>query len=607
MQTRSSSKNLADFEGAESFLTFRELSGYAVGRDEVIEEIKRLPLDGVLGFLANLSLQMIQSQLDFHHSSLQGGYLNLALVDDFPRKIASAHERYIPGRAPITGRHHTFVHEQNMAWLCHSALLNSKQNVSTPELTYHLRCRLFRLLLIINDLLNKEKADGPFDLERRRIFVHNWLRHGQFNRFFGNSTVTLSKLARQNTVMCDILPKYFPDLHSMFIDAKGVSLQRYFEVMALLLTHFHGGMRPGSHWLARKTIMSGVKANRADIQMILNDWSVTPEAYRTACQAWRSQRRDQGELPLYDYVPLRERPLVEARPGELVCAVPAFVFAKVEDEPFFILSDFLTGTELNRFHTALGSAYEEYANGLIERIACSDKSGKWSLTPGPTTRKGEQLADIYLQRGETGIVFEHKGQRPGTEFLRGGEGDRVVGPSAEFIRRLEDQGTVDLKEGYSNDKGLMTRGMWQQSKAGGKLVSWAEQHIGEKPLRLFPIITLYCSLITDTVVKKAYLTPLIEKACLYSESYWKGPQWLNVSDLESLATMAEDGKLDLEDLLNEKCATFDDRRFDFFLYEKKARYIDKKLVDKGRSILDSAALAFFEKRLARSNGEPHSQ
>ena len=77
------------------------------------------------------------------------------------------------------------------------------------------------------------------------------------------------------------------------------------------------------------------------------------------------------------------------------------------------------------------------------------------------------------------------------------------------------------------------------------------------------------------------------------------PQWINVGDLESLAAMPEAGKLDFEVLLNEKVAEFNDRRFDFFLYQhKKARYIDTKLSDEYKSILDSAAPAFFEKHLS---------
>ena len=151
-------------------------------------------------------------------------------------------------------------------------------------------------------------------------------------------------------------------------------------------------------------------------------------------------------------------------------SLPSFVFSKIEDGPFFILSEFLTGTELNRFHTGLGLAYEEYARVGGVCIARNDKSGEWNVKPNPYLTKCEELTDSYLQRGTTAVVFEHKGSRPNTEFLRGGEGDRVVGPSSEFLSKLENEGAVDLSEGKKHDEGFITYVMWQQAKTGNKLL-----------------------------------------------------------------------------------------------------------------------------------------
>ena len=587
-------------EKSESFLTFSEISGFSVTHEEVIEEIRRLPLDGILGFLGGISLEMIQSEIGYFSRQLQGSYLNNALVDDFPRKIPTAYKLYRPGYVPNTGERYIFVHEQNMAWLCHSALLYARQDLITPRISYDLCCRLSRILLIINDFLSINKTPNSSDLNKRRILTHEWLRHGQFNRYFGNSTETLTKLARQKIVVSDILPKYFEDLHSAFLEAMGISLQRYFEVLSIFISHFHEEMRPGNHWLDKDELTSKVKANHKDIEKVLDHWLVSPEEYRIACDKWRNERKDMGKLPLYDYVPLRSRPFIEARPGGLICAVPSFVFSKIEDEPFFILSDFLTGTEQNKFHTALGLAYEEYAHGLVERIAYRDKSGKWNIKRNLKTKKDGELTDSYLQRETTAIVFEHKGKRPNTEFLRGGEGDRVVGPPSEFLSKLENEGAVDYSEGKKHDEGFITFGMWQQSKTGNKLLSWAEKEFGEKPTRVFPVITLFSSLVVDTTVRKRYLDLLMKQAELYKDDFWERPQWLNVSDLEFMVAMAEKEGLDLESLLNEKTTKFERRRFDSFLYEysKKVPHIDSKLIDEADSLLDKASTAFFDKPLS---------
>lgn len=596
-----------DFEGTGSFTSYKELSGITVEVGDVVEEISKLPLDGILGFLAGISLEMIQEKIGFFSPRLQGKYLQLAIVDEFPQKISSACEMYIPGRVPKTGGRHIFIHEQNMAWLCHAALLYSIEDRFTPDITHDLECRLFRILLIINDFLSEDKISRPFDLSARRIFTHKWLRHRQFNRHFGSSIEIIAKLARQRILMVEMLPRYYPPIISKFLEASGMDLRKYFEGLCIFVSHVHESMTKGTHWLAKETFLSKVKANKALFETILALWVRTPEQYRDACSEWRKKRRDMGKLPIYDFVPLRETPLIEGRSGELVCPVPAFLFAKIEDDPYFILSDYLSDfnkSEMNKFHAALGKAYEDYANELIERIAKADTGGKWMFRPSPSIKRGGQLADSYLQRGQTGVVFEHKGQRPGTEFLRGGEGDRVIGPSEQILKRLENGERVDFKEGYARDDGFITRGMWQQSKAGPKIITWAEKEFGEKPLRLFPLITNSSPLIVDTVVRKAYLNDLIQQAGLYGEDYWENVQWINVSDFESLAQLAEDGQLDLESLLQEKAAKYSDKQFDLFLHDvKESRFIHNRLLDEALTLLKNAAANFFGRGL-KENEKP---
>jgi len=252
---------MEDFGGSKSFTSFKELGGITVGVDDVINEISKLPLDGVLGFLGGLSLEMIQETEDFFSPRLQGGYLQNAIVDDFPRKIPNAFKMYIPGRVPITGGRHIFVHEQNLAWLCNAAILNSKENQTTSEISHDFRCRMFRILLIINDFLSAEGTEKPYNLDKRRIFSLNWLRHGQFNRLFGKSVEILVKLARQKILLLDILPKYYDGVEDAFNKATGISLSSYFYAICIFVTHLYEGMNKGTHWLEESTITSNIRNN----------------------------------------------------------------------------------------------------------------------------------------------------------------------------------------------------------------------------------------------------------------------------------------------------------------------------------------------------------
>ena len=90
MRQEISPRHSTNIEGTQSCLTFKAISGFTVTRESIIDEIQRLPLDGVLGFLAGVSLEIFQSESGYQSSSLQGGYLNCALVDDFPHTKSAA-------------------------------------------------------------------------------------------------------------------------------------------------------------------------------------------------------------------------------------------------------------------------------------------------------------------------------------------------------------------------------------------------------------------------------------------------------------------------------------------------------------------------------------
>ncbi|GAJ01587.1 unnamed protein product, partial [marine sediment metagenome] len=145
------------------------------------------------------------------------------------------------------------------------------------------------------------------------------------------------------------------------------------------------------------------------------------------------------------------------------------------------------------------------------------------------------------------------------------------------------------------------RGMWQQSKKGSDIVEWAENKFGEKPIHMYPVITLFSSLMVDAVVRKAYLNSIIDAANLYDEDFWEKPQWVNIADLESLSQIAEDGKLDIEALLSEKNTKSVNNRFDMFLSSKKSRIIHMRVHDEMLELLDQSCLYFFDRKLKREN------
>jgi hypothetical protein len=293
-------------------------------------------------------------------------YLNMAIADDFPAPLPRASYMYAPGRVPLTGEHHLLVHEHNLAWLAHAALLQAREGSITPQLTYVLGRRVCRLLLIVNDFFAEPIPSIPGSLTERQAFAVNWLRNGQFNYFSKQLPASMLDLARQHILLCEILPRYFAPLHDAFLEATGgVSLQQYFEILTLFMTFFHHELAAGKHWFLKDQLCEAIPAGRELIERLLVSWIQTPDGYRQSWTAWNQQRPPTGYVPCYDFVLLREKPFIEARPGELVCPVIPLLLAKIVDGPYFILSDHLPIPQKTKFQQALRLAYEKYAQGLV--------------------------------------------------------------------------------------------------------------------------------------------------------------------------------------------------------------------------------------------------
>lgn len=135
-------------QGFSSFITYSELGGSPTPISTIQQGLVKLPLDGVLGFLAHLSLDIAREGIKITDPRWQAPYLNMALVDDFPESLQNLSRCLAPGRVPITGGLHVFIHNQNIAVLAQLGILNCDEQTLSPQLTYELRRRVCRLLLL---------------------------------------------------------------------------------------------------------------------------------------------------------------------------------------------------------------------------------------------------------------------------------------------------------------------------------------------------------------------------------------------------------------------------------------------------------------------------
>jgi hypothetical protein len=273
----------------------------------------------------------------------------------------------------------------------------------------------------------------------------------------------------------------------------------------------------------------------------------------------------------------------------MVCPVVQLLFAKMIDEPYFLFSEQPEGAV---FQTKMGDVYEEYASGLISRVVEADARRWWRVERNPGASTGRELADTYIQSGNVAFAFEHKAKRPDTDFLRGGPGDRVMGPVDSVLEKLERGEAPNACD--PRDEGLLSQGMRQQTDAALGVLAWARAGSGVEPREVFHVISHLAALRVGEEPRRLLLEPVIERARFYAHPSSRKPQWLRVSDLEHLAAAAEEYGIDIVALFRKKRQTREAEAFDVFLYEELGGLpAERKLGEVAKRILEDAIRTFF--------------
>lgn len=583
-----------------NYLSYTQIGGRRVTAQEICEELTKWPLDGVLGYLGRISHHMVNGhKSEFLNPTSQADYFNLAISDDFPFPLSGAAKLYIPGKVYVPSDDSIMIHEQNITWLSHLAIIHSKEDRITKELEINLRARVCRLLLISNDISSERVSGGlGLDLISNKNRANRWLMHYQFNNC-RTMHAAMWDLARESILFKIAQTKY--DIDKYFsLATNGISIQHYFEIASLFFVATYGYKDMPVVWLG-DAIFDNLKHHRDWAERILRSWIIKPYQYREQFSSWLRTRGESQYGDTFEFNLLRERPLIEASPGRFICPNVPFLLQKALYEPLEILRRYfedqnMANIEGKAVDMAYSLAYENYVNDLLRIIAEKDKSGPWRNKENPKTKQHSELADFYMQRDTIACAFEHKSNRPGPEFLRGAPSMRALGPSDEALSRITLSNRIDYKEGRDSDKGFLTRAMWQQSIQGPFLHEWATKRYQKAPECVYPIIVHLSLYLVDPLVRAGYLNGLISSADLYPGTFWQAPQWMHVSDIEylvSIATKNQEG-LDFGKLLSIKSSYYKDHDFRHFVRNHYGLfYIPDKLQQEGMRIMVSAGARFF--------------
>lgn len=546
------------------YTSFSDLGGRKVGLDELCAEIARLPVDLVLGVLARISGSCLFA--DFADPRWQGQLLNRAIVDDFPRQLPGAQQMYVPGCIPITQGRHTFIHEHNLCALASLSLAHGRTDLVTRELDNGPITRVCRLLLIINDhLLLDSKRSEAASLKTRRRLAADTLYRGQFNLFTNDLRVVLTALARLKIVLTEHAPAGF-DAAKLFHEATGVELSTYFDIATTMMVHARFAAervtRKQSPWTSAETLWGNVKEGTDAFRAVIMDMVQTPSSFRT---------EDSPDYRL-DFAALQRRPLIEARPGELIAPVASLVQRHLLSYPVIVLS------ADRDFRSYLGEAYESYAHTLLQRIAASDATS-WTDRRSVKVPPGE--IDSLVISDRVALAVEHKSGQLTSTLGNFRVVFSAVGPSDDELSKLS-------ALGHPKDSSALTKPIWQLSRLAPAFDEHAKRVFGHTVEKVFPIAVLMENYRVDEWVRRGYLEALMAAAAITWPESWQPMEWLTIRDLEALAQLGDEGKLNIEHLFAEKVAQ-PWERFDIFVDQQLGRYPpDQMLMNEVEQQLDRA-------------------
>lgn len=562
---------------------------------QIISMLNSWPVDSVLGAL-QLFWQRRHTSADPHRFE----------CDLLRRKITGP--EFQPMRETLEANLQAagaVFHPHVAAYLTHLILLHGRREVRTPILTEDDLGNVAWLLVMLSDHLDTSPplSSPPTWMDRKR-YALALLRVMQFQEPPSHNQVQqrVNRYARIYTTELEKLHLPF-DPGRVFEVATGVSLPAYFATLSVLITWFDRWAHRDANtaqWFNTAELLTAVPAaEHQAVHLLLQLWSTTPADYATRVAAWVEGKQGALAEP-FDFVPLKERPIVEVHPGVFTVPVVQFLSEAAVNGPHFIILNALPSHHKDAYFQATGDAFEAYVQALSQSIAADDQGGSWTTDVSPrnaaATRqvRGDELADVYLQRGDVGVAIEAKALRFPTEFLSGLDSSKVVGPEDGVLTSLDDPNVppprpADLKRA---DKGLLTRSMYQHSAAGAGLQAYTQRVHNHAPSRIYPLIVHLAEYRVERTMYQIYLQPLVQRLNLYPHVFWWTPRWIHIEDLEILAGVAEAGQLDLATFLEQTPAS---TRTDQALFERfgQIRAQPARLVQENREQMKMWVEAMF--------------
>ena len=413
----------------------------------------------------------------------------------------------------------------------------------------NIRRKFAQALLIAGDLWLKRIFENRFSLEgsieeaRERAL-------GTIRKSIEGSTSCPDlerSFGRGWAIFHDNFHKFYPSFNDEFKAAVGFSSDEYFSCLLILAAYFNNPKIENTGIFNSKTFADALPT-KATFQKYL---ALEAQSIDNLCNLlWPVDQNviegDEFATP-YNYLPLRQRPIVLVDDGRAIILDASFFNEKAMVGPIFSLIK-ANPSEANKIFTAFGQAFEEYACDILKRTFCEESASldkqlifKYNIS----CDEGEAEIDTCLNKDGVAVIFEIK-----AVWIR--EDKILTDDYTNYSKHLlEKYGVSRTESGEDKIKGI---GQLARILKLINTESFAKKDVRFRQVKdIYPILLVYDDLLTAPAYGN-FLSAEFEK--LLNSEYK-----LNFEELKRRGTKVHPLiVMNIEDLENLECSI---KHFDF--------------------------------------------
>ena len=219
-------------------------------------------------------------------------------------------------------------------------------------------------------------------------------------------------LGRGWTLFNDYFPSFYQDFDTKFCFKTELSIEEYYICYAAIITNFMNPTRnPGIFNINQ--LKENTNYGEKLVKFVQLESQTTGELKTALWPLGLHQISSFEEAPLYDYRPLREKPILSLSDGRSIILDPILFSEKATVGPLFHLLDKeLTQSEANTIFSHFGETFENYSCDILKRMFPDSSSGlakRLSCNAnGYDEADTEIQIDAYLNDAVELVIFEMK-------------------------------------------------------------------------------------------------------------------------------------------------------------------------------------------------------